>query len=97
MIIHTVRCPIIVAEIKFRSVTVQVLLAAVLIHALHAALEDAVEAFDRVGVNFSATVFALTVSGKVMLCELFAKVAILTRFVGVNGCLAVYVLLQDRN
>src|ERR1700687_1328170 len=38
-----------ISEIEFRKITVQMLLGAMLIDALHAALENRVVAFDRVG------------------------------------------------
>ena len=41
-----------VAEVKFSQIAVQVLLLAVLVDALHPALEDAEIAFDGVGVQF---------------------------------------------
>jgi hypothetical protein len=47
----TKRCARVVAEIELGKVAVQVLFLAVLIHALHAALEDRVIALDRVGVD----------------------------------------------
>ena len=39
-----------IAEIELRQIAVQMLLAAMLVDALHAALEDRVVAFDGVGV-----------------------------------------------
>jgi hypothetical protein len=45
---------LIVAELKFREIAVQVLLGAMLIDALHAAPEDAESALDRVGMDFVA-------------------------------------------
>ena len=41
--------PVVVAEIKFREVAVKVLFVAMMVHAAHAALEDAEVAFDRIG------------------------------------------------
>src|SRR5205823_6419365 len=40
-----------IAEVEFRQVAVQMLLATMLVNADHAALEDRVEAFDGIGVN----------------------------------------------
>lgn len=40
-----------ISEIKFSKIAVQMFLTAMLINALHAALEDAVVAFNRVGVT----------------------------------------------
>ena len=45
LIIVTKRNAVIVPEIKFREIAVQMLLAAMLVHALHAALEDREVAF----------------------------------------------------
>lgn len=42
---------VVLAEIEFSQIALQVLLAAALIRADHAALEDREEAFERVGVN----------------------------------------------
>lgn len=43
------RNPVIVAEVELRQIPMQVLLAAVLIDAIHAAFEDREVAFDRIG------------------------------------------------
>ena len=48
----------VVAEVKFREIAVQMLLVAVLINSLHAALEDRERAFDGVGVDLGADIFA---------------------------------------
>lgn len=53
-IVHTVRDPAVIPEVELRSVAVKVLLAAVLVNTLHAPLEDAVEAFNRVRVDAAA-------------------------------------------
>ena len=50
----------------------QVLLRAVLVAALHAALEDGEVAFDRVGVRIAAHVFALGMMHDAMLGKLAA-------------------------
>ena len=49
----------VVAEIKFRQITVQVLFSAVLIDALHSSFEDRKEALDRVGMHVATNVFAM--------------------------------------
>ena len=46
-----------IPEIKFVQVALQVLFAAVVIHAAHTALEDAKEAFDGVGGDVATDVF----------------------------------------
>ena len=48
------------AEIVFREVAVQMLLRAVLVDALHAALEDREVALDGVGVRSSPRTYSLT-------------------------------------
>ncbi len=50
-VIDTPRHAVGIAEIELRQIAVQVLLAAMLVHALHAALENAVVAFNRVGAD----------------------------------------------
>jgi hypothetical protein len=47
----------VVTEIKFRQITVQMLLAAMLVHTTHATLEDREVAFNGIGVNVAASVF----------------------------------------
>ena len=49
---------VVISEIEFCKVTVQMLLSAMLIDALHAALEDREIAFDGVGVDVAAHVLA---------------------------------------
>lgn len=48
---HAERLAIVVPKIKLCNVAVQMVVAAVLVHALHAALEHREEAFDGVGVD----------------------------------------------
>jgi hypothetical protein len=50
--------PVVVSEIEFAEVTLQVLLANVVVHTIDAALEDRKVALDRVGVGIAAHVFA---------------------------------------
>ena len=47
-VVDAERCPVRVAEVKLGEVAMQVLLGAMLIHALHAALEDGEITLDRV-------------------------------------------------
>lgn len=75
----------VIAELKFRQIAVQMLFAAMLIYATHAALEDRECAFNGVGVDGAVTVIdvlACAVQGGAMLRELFADLAIHRRFVG---------------
>jgi hypothetical protein len=46
-----------IPEIEFAQVSVQMLFGAMLIDALHAALEDGIETFNRVRVDLAANVF----------------------------------------
>jgi len=55
-IVHTKANPVVVSEIKLSDVAVQMPFAAMLIDTLHAALEDAVEAFKSVGVRRRARI-----------------------------------------
>lgn len=50
LIVHAERDTVVIARVEIRDIMMQVLLWAVLTDALHAALEHAVEAFDRAGV-----------------------------------------------
>jgi len=52
---------VIVPELEFRRIAVQMFLGAVLVHTLHAALEDAEIAIDGIGVDRAAAPLALTV------------------------------------
>lgn len=74
----------------------KVLFTAVLIDALHAALEDAEIAFKCVCMHVSTNILTFAVSGEVMLCKLRTYLAILLGFVGVDDCLFSNVLAQDR-
>jgi hypothetical protein len=61
-VIYTEPDAVAIAEIVFRKISVQMLFAAMLIDALHAALEDRVVPLDRVGVDVTAAdVFAIGV------------------------------------
>src|SRR3546814_18719640 len=83
-VVHPVRHAIVVPEIELRKIPVQVLLRAVLIHALHAALEDGERALDRVRVDqrvFVIDVLALAVAGEAMAGEVQAEVPIVERLI----------------
>ncbi len=71
----------VIPEVKLSKVTVQVLLGAVLVDALHAALEDAEVAFNRVRVRFTATVFAVLVANDLMVSELATNLDVVAGFV----------------
>lgn len=73
----------------------QVVLAAVLADALHAAFEDGEEAFDRVGMSVAANVFILGVFHRLMAGERCAKRAIPPGFIGHHVGVAGDVLARD--
>ena len=68
-IVHAQLHPVVVPKVELREVAVQVLLAAVLVGALHAALEDGEVALDGVGVDDAAHVLALAVGRELVLDE----------------------------
>lgn len=72
-------------------------LAAVLIDALHAPLEDGEEVFDGVGVNVAAPIFTLAMRDNTVLREGLGKADILACFVGHDARFVRDVLLQDRD
>lgn len=72
----------VVPEIELGHVAMQVLLAAMLIDALHAALEDAVEAFNRIGMDGAAHILACAVANVIMLGEELAEMRVLAGFIG---------------
>ena len=77
-----------IAEIELGEIAMQVSFAAMLIDALHAALEDREEAFDGVGVNVAANVLASGVAHECVSSELGTELGIEAAFVGVQGALA---------
>ena len=50
-IVDANRNAVVIAEIKFRKIAMQMLFLAMLVHAVHAALEDREHVFDGVGVD----------------------------------------------
>ena len=63
------------------------LFTAMLVNALHAALENAEIAFNRVGVDVTAHILAFAVGREIVICKLRTKLAILFRFIGIDDCL----------
>jgi hypothetical protein len=90
------RDPVIVSEIKFREIAVQMLLGAVLIDAFHAALEDGIVAFDGVGGDLAAYIFLFAVVHRAMVFELAANFHVVPRFVGHQAAFPTDVRPQDR-
>lgn len=74
----------------------QVLLAAMLIDALHAALEHGVEAFHGVRVDEAPAILARTMANVIMLGKVLVQVGILPGFIGHDGRAGQYVGLDDR-
>src|SRR5579884_2239950 len=98
LVIATQCDPVAVSELELRQIAVKVLLGAMLINALHAALEDAEIAFNGVGVDASTDVLASLVvhaaMAKVIVTEL---VAICLGFVGQDVGFAINVRLHNRD
>lgn len=72
-IINTKADAVVIAEIKFRDIAMRIMLCAMLIDALHSALEYGIEAFRRVELGFAAPIFARAVTHKVMCREMLAQ------------------------
>jgi hypothetical protein len=102
-ILNTERRTIIVPEIEFSEIAMQMPLAAMLVDALHAAFEDAVVALDRVRMDLHArfavriTVLIARVIHNAMRGELFANGHVATRFVGHQMAFAVEVRVHNRD
>src|ERR1700730_9571614 len=71
-----------IAKIEFTQIAVQMALATMLVNAFHAALENAVVAFDGVGVDNAATVFMRRMVNAFMACKLAADCFVMAPFVG---------------
>ena len=90
-----------VSEIELCNVAMQVLLAAMLINAFHAALEDAVISFDQVSMNLCTgeavivPVLAARVINCVVIGELIAKLRVARRLIGHDVAFAVNVGADD--
>ncbi len=70
-----------VTKVKFGQITVQMLLAAMLVDALHAALENAEIAFNGISVNVAANVFVCLVADALMARKMIAEREIMPSFV----------------
>jgi hypothetical protein len=81
-VIYTEPDAIAVAKIELGKIPVQVLFAAMLVDALHAALEDRIVALDGVGVNLTTNIFFAAVVHAFVAGEVGANFKILTGFVG---------------
>ena len=81
-VIEARRNAVAVAELELRQIAVQMLLAAMLLHAAHPAFEDAESAFNGVRGDVAAHVFLVIVMHRAMLRKLTAYALIHPRFVG---------------
>lgn len=78
---------VVIAECELVDVALEVLLAAALIYALHAALEDAEEALDGVGRQVTADILAGSVIDRLMGRILGPDAGVENAFVGVRPAL----------
>src|SRR2546425_701523 len=85
---------VVVAEIKFREIAMQVLALAVLIRAGHAALEHGKHTFDSVRMRIAAHVLAFAVIYRLMIRKLLADLAVDTRAIGHKHSLRGDILLE---
>jgi hypothetical protein len=91
-----------VTEIELGKIAVQVLLAAMLVNAFHAALEDAVEALNRIRVDRNArlavrvAVFLPAMVNSVMLGELTAQLGVTFGLIRHHVAFAIQVGANDR-
>ncbi len=87
----------VIPEIELGEIAVQVLLAAVLVGALHPALEDGEVALDRVGVDDAANVLALAVSRRLVVDEARCGLHVHAGVIGVQRRFLGDVGLKDRD
>ena len=88
-----------VAEIELGKVAVQVAFAAMLVDALHAALEDRIEALDGIGGDelraFVTDIFFILVQHAVMAGEVIADNLVVVCFVSHQGGVTVHIGAND--
>src|SRR4051794_2104748 len=97
-VIHAQCDAVVVAELELGRVTVQVLLIAVLIDALHPTLEQTKEPFNRVSMNggiFKRHVLTFAVVDRAMASHLLAYLGIVLSLVGHQPRLASDVLANE--
>lgn len=73
---------VVITEVEFSNVTVQMLLATMLIDAFHAALEHAVKILDGVGMHIAANIFIGFMTDALMGREVIAQREIVAAFIG---------------
>ena len=81
-VVDSERDSLIVAEVEFGEVTVQMFLAHVLINTVDAALEDREVPLRSIGVSIASDVFFLSVDHGVMAGELLADLPVNAAFIG---------------
>jgi hypothetical protein len=96
-IVHALRFSVVVAELELCRITMKMTFTAVLVDALHAALEDAEIAFHRVRVNVATDILASLVGGEVMVSKGATDARVLLGFVGVERCFLGHVVADDRH
>ena len=89
--------PSTIPEIELGKIAVQMPFGAMLVHALHAPLEDAEIAFNRVRMSLAAPIFALVVANDAVLCEFPSDQRVVGGFVSHHTGLARQVLTHHRS
>src|SRR5579862_4668952 len=95
-IFNTARGTVVIAEIEFRQIAVQMITAAMLVRAIHAALEHTKKVLNRVGVPLAAYVLMLRMVYGLMVSKLFRYLAIQTRVIGHQHRIRRDILLECR-
>lgn len=95
-IVNSQSDPLIISEIEFGQVPMQMLFATVLIYALHPALKDAEIAFRRVRMSIVPHVFFALVVDDLMLGKFLPQRHVVAGLIGHQPCLFGDVFAQDR-
>jgi hypothetical protein len=96
IVIHAIGNAVAVPKLKISRATVHVFLGAVLVDALHAVLEDAEIAFNRVGMNVTASLLTSAMPGEIVTGELAGQLAVLNCLITVDHRDACDVRPEDR-
>jgi len=86
---------VVIAEIIFREIAMQVLFAIVLVNAFKAAFKDGEEAFNRIGVSIVADVFANAMRYGLVIGKLFTQLNVQVTLIGHQCALAAYILADN--
>ncbi len=89
------RGTIVIAEIKFRQIAMQMLFAAMLIDTTHAALENCEIALDGICRYVAACVFLLGVIDGFVRRELLANLLVQLAFIGMEAALTINVAANN--